>query len=384
MQASGLMNAENGSESDRASADGPILEGARLSRDIHERLILGRLDDELKQWLERLESAEPGLSCLSPLARASYHLLSRGSVSREEAAAALAATFLIASEDAEGLLDASSCICTFEQEKVAHVIPIQVTSTAGSRQIDLMFTSSGDLQCMLGGDAPLTPFLSLSTLRLNPGSSDALTEDWIFSAYESIGRHHSPVCYPCDTDFIGILTYTLTEVGGHQVCGPCLCDQKNYFEWLDLGLLAEEPDQSEFCWLHQLTQSQAEALDLTCDTGSHRDPGLPSWLSEDVQCSPLWINRDDLYESYAKGAVIGYEVSSLLLCLGAGEAWTPGDLELWMNEDDPEADTPGGVLTDPSRQAPIKVYALSKGLACEDLDIQAVFRLLVRLFCAAC
>ena len=55
------------------------------SRQINHNLILGNIDAEMKSLLELLKLADPGLRCLSPLARGLWWLHSKGSVSREEA-----------------------------------------------------------------------------------------------------------------------------------------------------------------------------------------------------------------------------------------------------------------------------------------------------------
>lgn len=344
-------------------------------REVNELLVTGNVGEELTRFVELLELENPNLPMLSPLARAAWHLLSRGSISSEEAEAALVSTVLIAGEDSEGLLSGES-ICTFELEKAAHLIPVKVMSQDGSRMIRLSFESEGNFQCMLGSDAPLTPWLTLDCLanawHSSPREPNSPFDQFLFPLYETVAVHKSPVCYPCDTDFIGMITYTLVDIEGNRVGGPSLLDQKNSLEWPDYGLLEKKPSGREFCWLHQLTLAQAHSLGLARSSGTHQDPDMPEWLADNLTFSKLWIGPDDLHDSYSEGRVIGYGVDSLLLCLGAGQEWSPGDLDSQMDELD-------SIEEYPSTQLPIKVFSLSKGLACDDPDLGQALQILDQL-----
>jgi hypothetical protein len=344
-------------------------------RELNEILISGKANDEQIQLIELLELGDPELSMLSPLAKAAWRLQSLGHLSAEDAEAALASTVLIAGEDSEGLLSGDS-ICTFEEEKVEHVIPIKVTSQHGTRIINITFESVGNLQCILGGEAPLTQWLTLDCLaedwRTTPREEDTPFGNFLFNTYKRFAQHRSPACYPCDTEFIGIIEYRLLGVEGERVSGPSLQDQKHWLEWLDYGLLAKEPNGRQFCWLHQLSLAQAHSLGLARSSGTHQDPDMPEWLADNVTFSKLWIGPDDLYESYSEGKVTDYEVDSLLLCLGAGPEWSPGDL-------DSENNNLGQIEDYPKTQRPIKAFSLSKGFSCDDPDLNQALQLLDRL-----
>lgn len=325
-------------------------------REINSRLIRGLFDQELGQQLQLLATSDPELHCLSPLARAAYHLLSGGGLSRSLAEQALAATFLIASDDAEGLLE-GEIICTAEQEEVVHLIPIEMQTRDGHSSLDLSFTSCGAVQCILGGDAPLTPWLRLNCLQLQADDLAPLEGGNILAAYQSQARKQTPSCYLCDTDFIGIITYTLTGIGEYHVDGPCLCEQKNSLEWLDGGLLDELPDVNRFCWPQQLTRTQAESLGITRDQGRNHGSGMPEWLSDQIKFSKLWISPDDLYQSYSKGNVTGYKMDGLLLCLGAGPEWIPGDLDSQVDELSTDQDCTHAF---PATQMPLLILSFSQ------------------------
>lgn len=343
------------------------------NREIHRRLILGSIDEELKSLIELLEMADPGLQGLSPLARAAWRLHSRGSVNREEAEAALAATFLIPSDDAEGLLEGGGNLHIQEREIVAHSIPIQVTSPTNQWHLELSFHSYGDSIHMLEGAYAC---IDLVSLIRKAGLRIASDEQLLFSAYEAAELHTQPQCEPCDSEFIGNITYTLREIAGEPVSGPCLSDLKHDIAWQELGLLEEEPEEPTFCWLHQLTREQAESLGLARERGKHQDPSMPEWLRDDVAFSLLWITPDDLYANYSNGNVTGCEIDYLLLCLGAGPEWIPGDWDGQLDEIDGDLEDQG---TYPETQQPLHVFAFTKGSACDDPDAAAALQLLDRL-----
>ena len=345
-------------------------------REVNEALILGRqLRKDIQQLVALLELADSALPVLSPLARAAWQLNSTGTVSRELAVAALNATYLIASPLGEDLL-AGDHICTFELEKVNHTINVEARSKSGSRDIVLSFSSEGAVQCNLGGEAPLTPSLAMSAIELPKSKMGLLSEAQIFEAYETVAMLDSPAAYPCDTDFIGILTYTLTWINNLPVSGPCMSDSYNYFHCFDPGLLTEEIDGREFCWLHQLTREQAEALELARSDGCHSDASMPDWLRDDISISKSWITSEDLKESYAEGTASGYELEGIILCVGGGPEWQPGDWLSGVDEVDRSLDELDHF---PETQRPLRIIQLSKLSPCNDPDAAAVLQLLGNL-----
>jgi hypothetical protein len=345
------------------------------NREVNEALILGQLSKDIQQLVALLELADPGLPGLSPLARAAWQLNSTGTVNRELAEAALDATFLIASPLGEDLLTGEH-ICTFECEKIDHTINIEITSKSGKKIIVLSFSSEGAVQCLLGGESPLTPSLAMSEIELGKSKMNLWSETQIFEAYKSIAISDSPAAYPCDTDFIGILTYTLTRINTEPVSGPCLSDCYNDFSCSDPGLLAEWIEGREFCWLHQLTREQAEALGLARPDGCHSDASMPDWLRDDLAISKLWITSEDLKESYEKGTASGYELEDILLCLGAGPDWQPGDWHSGVDEVDESLDELDHY---PETQMPLRIIHLSKVSPCNDPNAGAVLQLLGNL-----
>ena len=347
-------------------------------REVNESLILGSLSKEMEQMIALLEVADPGLQFLSPLAKAAWQLHSTNTISREVAEAAFDATFLIASHLPEDLL-AGENICTFESERVEHTMKIKARSNSARQVITLSFASEGAIQCLMGGEAPLTPSLAMSEIALGELNPNQLIESHFFDAYEAIAIPAAPAAYPCDTDFIGMLTYRLVEIGAQPVSGPCFTDYFNDFSCEDPGLLTESIDSSGFCWLHQLTRGQAEELGLARRDGRHSDPSMPDWLSDDLTFSKVWITREDLKESYGQGTVNGYMVEDILLCLGAGPGWQPWQPDDWQSGVD---DLGMSLDIYPENQMPLKIIHLSRQSPCDDPDAGAVLRLLSSLVSA--
>ena len=338
-------------------------------REINDRLITGACDQDLAQRLQLLELADPGLSMLSPLAKAAWRLHSDHNVSRDEAQKALASTFLIASSySAEELLGGDN-VTTAELEQVEHVISIEVTSPLATRAVSLLFESEGVIEHASAGEVAI----ALDKLDIAPGCIDGPTEQDLFDAFENEFRRERPACYPCDTDFIGMVTYRMKSVSDQPVSGPCMTDHSHQIEFSDLGLLQEEPNGREFCWLHQLTREQAGMLGLARASGRHHDLDLPEWLADDLSFSKLWISPDDLFKSYQQGTVNGYEVDSLLLCLGAGSEWYPGAIDTQVDEIDGDLDQ---ISEFQATQLPIRAFSLSKGLSCDDSGLAHVLNLL--------
>lgn len=345
------------------------------SREVNESLMLGSLSDEMEKLIALLELADPALPCLSPLAKAAWEVHSKKSISREVAESALEATFLIASPLGEDLL-AGEHICTFECEKVEHTIAVVVASKSERQVVTLSFASEGAVQCLLGGDAPLTPSLALSALSLDRLGPDSVSESQIFDAYKSSATPASPAAYPCDTDYIGILTYRLIRVGAERVNGPCFTDNYNDFSCDDPGLCSDWIEGRQFGWFHQLTREQAEALGLARRDGCHSDPSMPEWLSDDLTISKLWITGDDLKESYTEGSVTDYVVEDILLCLGAGPEWQPSEWESGVDEVDRSLER---LDRYPDAQMPIKIVHFNKSSPCNDPDAGAILKLLNNL-----
>jgi len=347
-------------------------------REVNESLIHGSVSKEIEQMVALLEVADPGLQLLAPLAKAAWQLHSTNAISPEVAEAALNATFLVASDVPYDLLSGEN-ICTSECEKVRHTLTVEVESKVAKRAITLSFASEGAIQCIMGGEAPLTPSLAMSEISFEKLKPKQLSESQFFDAYEAIAIPTSPVAYPCDTDFIGMLTYRLVEIGGQPVSGPCFTDFFNDFSCYDPGLLNEWVGGDEFCWLHQLTREQAEELGLVRRDGRHSNPSMPDWLSDDLTFSKVWITREDLKESYEQGSVSGYVLDDILLCLGAGPGWQPWQPDDWQSEVD---DLNTSLDNYPENQMPLKIIHLSKQSPCDDPDAGAILKLMGNLVSA--
>lgn len=348
-------------------------------RQINHHLILGTIDAEMTSLLELLELADPGLCCLSPLARPSWRLHSKGSVSREEAETALAATFLNpgndARDDGKAVL-ADEQIHSSEHEKVEHIIVVEVRSQSGLRAITLSFASEGTSQ--YNGDGP--EWITVREMGCDQFCVSVLTENDIINTYERKAFKNSPICRSCDTVFIGMPIYTLVSIENQPVRGPSLTDYYHEVEWIDQGLQKEPLKGREFSWLHQLSREQAETLGLARSNGIHQDPTMPHWLADDVDFSKIWITTENVQSSYSQGTVTSYAIGDLLLCLGAGPEWRPSHMDEQVDEVNEEKDAMNPY---PETQLPIKVFSLTKRSPCQDPGATSALQLLGRLLQAS-
>lgn len=280
---------------------------------INRDLILNRASDDDLGALDLLYLSDPNLSILSPLAKAGYFKAKMGQIPAEVANEALQTIFAIAGEDGEALRGGES-IVVFVEEIVQHCIERRIGE---ERIIQIGFESEGSISEFLGNSDAWLSLDELAEVSLNKGSprlSDVLLE--------SLNRkvaHRKPECYPCDTDFIGVVTYSIKTIGNVEVQGFSAVDYCNEFEIGHEKIELEGIEDGRFRWIDLLTKKQKADLAI----GLAADQDDPS----------AWIDRQQMLDSYQDGLVKECKINCFVLTLGSGALWSPDGIENdeWIN-----------------------------------------------------
>lgn len=289
------------------------------TRAINLNLILDRVTQEELSGLALLASHDPDLSILCPLAKAAYLRRTMGLIPAEVARTALSTVFAIAGEDGEALREGESII-VFTNEYVHHLIKINLPN---GKEVKIRFKSEGSISDFLGNSEAWIP---LDTIPESPIEAGELDKEVIASAIAERIRSSSPKCYPCDTDFIGIITYEITSIDSIDISGFSAVDYHNAFEIAHQSKDLEEGDDHSFRWTDLLGDGQLAAL------GGKARP----YPSEDWE----WISREQMLESYQKGEVVKSGIDPFLMCIGSGEKWKPDGVveDEWTTSIDEEAE----------------------------------------------
>ena len=175
------------------------------------------------------------------------------------------------------------------------------------------FVAEGVIQSLLDGDHPHTPLMPLSDLWTTLAGCEKITSEEILRAYQQKAVSTVPRCYPCDTDFIGIITTKLAMVNGVYLPSPVELEISNgYIEayqksgsmshssWdscLDLlkikEFLAEHPKNST-----QINEGALEFYNVTA-----------------LRANSSIISADDVANSYSHGLAYGYSIENLVLMI---------------------------------------------------------------------
>ncbi len=289
------------------------------TRAINIDLILNRVTQEDLAELAVIASNDPGLSILSPLAKAAYSRATSGLISEEAARTALSSVFAIAGEDGEALREGESII-VFTNEYVNHSIELDLPN---GKQENICFHSEGSISDFLGNSEA---WISLDSIPESPIRAGELAQDPIADAIAERIRHSSPQCYPCDTDFIGVITYGISTIGDFSVDGFSACDYHNAFEITHQSIDLEERDDHSFRWTDLLSEDQLAGM-----AGKTRAHPADAWE---------WLDKEQMLESYQKGEVVKSSVDRFLLCIGSGEQWKPDGVveDEWTTSVDEEAE----------------------------------------------
>lgn len=223
---------------------------------------------------------------------------------------------LLACEQANELADGEN-VCLFETEYVRHSIEIRSDADGSTSTYRFDFVAEGVIQSLLDGDHPHTPLMPLSDLWTALAGCQKITSEEILRAYKQKAVSPVPRCYPCDTDFIGIITTKLVMVNGIYLPSPVELEiSKGYIEayqksggmshssWdscLDLlkikEFLAEHPKNS--------TETNAWPLEFHNVTALRINSGI--------------ISADDVANSYSHGLAYGYSIENLVLMIDEEE-----------------------------------------------------------------
>ena len=289
------------------------------TRAINLNLILDRVTQEDLSGLALLASHDPELSILCPLAKAAYFRRTIGLIPAEVARAALSTVFAIAGEDGEVLREGESII-VFTNEYVHHSIKINLPN---GMEVKIRFKSEGSISDFLGNSEAWTP---LNSIPESPIEAGELSQEVITSAIAERIRSLSPQCYPCDTDFIGVITYEITSIDSININGFSAVDYHNAFELAHQSIDLEEGDDHSFRWTDLLSDGQL--ADLGSKARTHP--------AEDWE----WITREQMLESYQKGEVVKCGIDRFLLCIGSGEQWKPDGVveDEWTTSIDEETE----------------------------------------------
>jgi hypothetical protein len=327
------------------------------TRAINVALILGEATQDELTELSLATSDDPELSILCPLAKAAYQKATSGRISEEVASAALSTIFAIAGEDGEALIEGES-IVVFTTEHVDHTIKACLPN---GKSLNVNFRSEGSISAFLGNSDAWVPLDSIPRSPINTGE---LVQDEIAAAITEKISDSSPQCYPCDTDFIGIITYGITDIGSIGVNDFSAVDYRNAFELTHQLTDPEEGVYDSFRWTDLLEVHQLAELSL-------RRVGNPAEEWE-------LISREKMVESYQRGNVTRREIDRFLLCLGCGECWKPDGIieDKWAAVIDYEAEDE---VFDPL-QLPILTFVFPGGDSEERERLAPVLELIDALY----
>ncbi|MBD1194480.1 hypothetical protein [Vulcanococcus sp. Clear-D1] len=327
------------------------------TRAINLALILGKATKDELSELALAACDDPGLPILCPLAKAAYQKATSGRISEEVASTALSTIFAIAGEDGEALLEGES-IVVFTTEHVDHTIEACLPN---GKSLNVNFRSEGSISTFLGNSDAWVPLDSIPRSPVNTGE---LAQDEIAAAITEKISDSSPQCYPCDTDFIGIITYGITDIGGIRVNDFSAVDYRNAFELTHQLTDPEEGDCDSFRWTDLLEEHQLAELGI-------RRGGDPAEQWE-------LISREQMAESYQRGNVTRREIDRFLLCLGCGERWKPDGIieDEWATVIDDDAEDE---VFDPL-QLPILTFVFPDGDSDERQGFAPVLELIDALY----
>jgi hypothetical protein len=224
---------------------------------------------------------------------------------------------LLACEQVSELSEGEN-VCLFETEHVRHSLEIGSCADGSTSSCRLDFVAEGVIQSLLHGDHPHTPMMPLSDLWSKLGGCQALTSEEILRAYQERALSSAPRCYPCDTDFIGIITSKLVMVNGIHLDSPVeLAISKGYIE-----VYQESGDMGHSSWESCLDLSKIEEFLGTHQSNS--DASKESSLEFDsvtaLRIKSSTVSADDIANSYSQGVSYGYSIGNLVLMIEEEES----------------------------------------------------------------
>jgi len=208
-------------------------------------------------------------------------------------------------------------VCLFETEYVRHSLEIGSCADDSTLSVRLDFVAEGGIHSLLNGDHPHTPIMPLPDLWSRLRGCQVLTSEEILRAYKERAFSPAPRCYPCDTDFIGIITSRLIMVDGIHLGSPVeLAISKGYIE-----VNQESGDIGHSSWDSCLDLSRIQEF-----LGTHQSNNDASKESSSefdsvtaVRIESSTVSADDIASSYSHGVAYGYSIENLVLMIEEDE-----------------------------------------------------------------
>ena len=223
---------------------------------------------------------------------------------------------LLACEQANELADGEN-VCLFETEYVRHSIEIRSGADGSMSTYRFDFVAEGVIQSLLDGDHPHTPLMPLSDLWIALAGCQKITSEEILRAYKQKAVSPVPRCYPCDTDFIGIITTNLVMVNGIHLPSPVELEiSKGYIEAYQKSGGMSHSSWDSCLDLLKIKEFLAEHPKNSTETNE--------WPLEFHNVTALPINSgiisaDDVANSYSQGLAYGYSIENLVLMIDEEE-----------------------------------------------------------------
>lgn len=223
---------------------------------------------------------------------------------------------LLACEQFNDLVDGED-VCLFETEYVRHSLEIGAGADGSTSSYRFDFVAEGAIQSLLNGDHPHTPMMPLSDLWSALVECEEITSKELLRAYKEKAVSAVPRCYPCDTDFIGIIATKLIMVNGIYLQSPVELEiSKGYIEvYQESGGMGHStwdscldlPKIKEFLGTHRSSSEETNESRLEFDNVTA------------LRAKGKTVSADDIASSYSHGVAYGYSIENLVLMIDEEE-----------------------------------------------------------------
>lgn len=223
---------------------------------------------------------------------------------------------LLACEQVRDLSEGED-VCLFETESVRHSLEIRACADSSTSSYRLDFVASGVIQSLLNGDHPHTPMMSLSDLWSELARCQEVTGEEILRVYKEKAFSPVPRCYPCDTDFIGIITSKLVMVNGIYLQSPVELEiSKGYID-----VVQESGGIGRSSWDSCLDLPRIKELfgaqRVNSDEAQESDSEFSGVSALQIESSA--VSADDIAASYSQGIAYEYSIDYLVLMIDEEE-----------------------------------------------------------------
>ncbi len=227
-----------------------------------------------------------------------------------------AKTILLACEQVSELLEGDN-VCLFETEYVRHSLEIDSRTDGSPSFYRLDFVAEGVIQSLLNGDHPHTPMMPLSDILPKLKGRQKITSTEILNAYKERALSSVPRCYPCDTEFIGIIASKLIMINGVHLDSPINLEiSKDCIEvYQKPGGIGRTSWDSclDLVRIKEFLDTHHSNSDAAKEISSEFDRVTPLRIESST------VSADDIATSYAHGLTYGYSIENLALMIEEGE-----------------------------------------------------------------